>query len=114
VAIKIDVRETDGQAFVIELSGDIDMNGSPMVKDAITELIDNNHFNLVINIEKVRYVDATGLGVLIGGLKLARKHGGTVRIVCTNPQIRRSLDITGVIKILAVFDDERAALGFSA
>jgi anti-sigma B factor antagonist len=47
--------------------------------------------------------------VLIGGLKRVREHGGTVNLVCTNPQIKKIFDITGLVKIFGIFDDEAGA-----
>ena len=58
----------------------------------------------MINLEKVRYIDSTGLGVLIGGLKRVREHGGSVNLVCTNPQIKKIFDITGLVKIFGIFE----------
>ncbi len=107
--IKLNVREVKGEGYVVELNGEIDVYTSPKVKDAISELIDQGHYNLVINLEKVRYIDSTGLGVLIGGLKRVREHGGSVNLVCTNPQIKKIFDITGLVKIFGIFDDEDAA-----
>lgn len=107
--IKVNVRETPGQSYVVDLSGEIDVYTSPKVKDAIGDLIDKGNYNLVINLEKVRYIDSTGLGVLIGGLKRVREHGGSVNLVCTNPQIRKIFDITGLVKIFGIYDDEDAA-----
>ena len=107
--IRVQVREAEGEAYVVELSGEIDVHTSPKVKDAIGELIDEGHYNLVINLEKVRYIDSTGLGVLIGGLKRVREYGGTVHLVCTNPQIKKIFDITGLVKIFGIYDDEQSA-----
>ena len=107
--IKVDVREAKGDTYVVDLNGEIDVYTSPKVKDAIGELIDKGHYNLVINLESVRYIDSTGLGVLIGGLKRVREHGGTVNLVCTNPQIKKIFDITGLVKIFGIYDDEDAA-----
>ena len=58
----------------------------------------------------VRYIDSTGLGVLIGGLKRVREHGGSVNLVCTNPQIKKIFDITGLVKIFGIFENEDAAM----
>jgi anti-sigma B factor antagonist len=110
VDIKVNVRESEGDAYVVELTGEIDVYTSPKVKDAVTELIDREHYNLVINLEKVRYIDSTGLGVLIGGLKRVREHGGSDNLVCTNPQIKKIFDITGLVKIFGIFDDEQSAM----
>jgi anti-sigma B factor antagonist len=108
--IKVNVREAPGDCYVVDLSGEIDVYTSPKVKDAIGELIDRGVYYLVINLEKVRYIDSTGLGVLIGGLKRVREHGGSVNLVCTNPQIKKIFDITGLVKIFGIFESEDAAM----
>jgi anti-sigma B factor antagonist len=108
--IKVHVREAPGECYVVELTGEIDVYTSPKVKDAVGDLIDRGVYHLVINLENVRYIDSTGLGVLIGGLKRVREHGGTVNLVCSNPQIRKIFDITGLVKIFGIFDNEDAAL----
>ena len=74
--IKVNVREHDGQrpCSVVDLNGEIDVYTSPKVKEAIMSLIDAGNYALVINLENVRYIDSTGLGVLIGGLKRVREH----------------------------------------
>lgn len=108
--IKVNVRQAQGDTYVVDLNGEIDVYTSPKVKDAIGDLIDKGHYNLVINLEKVRYIDSTGLGVLIGGLKRVREHGGTVNLVCTNPQIKKIFDITGLVKIFGIYDDEESAM----
>src|ERR1700680_1696833 len=107
--IQVNVREAPGDSYVVDLNGEIDVYTSPKVKDAVTDLIDRGVYNLVINLENVRYIDSTGLGVLIGGLKRVREHGGTVSLVCTNPQIRKIFDITGLVKIFGIYDDEADA-----
>ena len=80
------------------------------MKDAISELIDQGHYLLVIDLERVRYIDSTGLGVLISGLKRVREQSGAVRLICTNPQIKKIFDITGLVKIFGIYDDEQSAL----
>lgn len=108
--IKVSVREATGECSVVDLGGEIDVYTSPKVKDAIGGLIDRGVYNLVINLENVRYIDSTGLGVLIGGLKRVREHGGSVNLVCTNPQIKKIFDITGLVKIFGIFEDEPSAM----
>ena len=107
--IKVAVREAQGDCSIVQLAGEIDVYTSPKVKDAIGDLIDRGVYNLVIDLENVRYIDSTGLGVLIGGLKRVREHGGSVNLVCTNPQIKKIFDITGLVKIFGIFESEDAA-----
>ena len=109
--IKVDVKQTNGSpaASVIDLNGEIDVYTSPKVKETLNDLIDKGNYSLVINLENVRYIDSTGLGVLIGSLKRVREHSGTVHLVCTNPQIKKIFDITGLAKIFGIYDTEQAA-----
>lgn len=108
--MKIAVRSLDDATSVIELNGEIDVYTSPKVKDAVGSLIDSGVYHIVIDLAHVRYIDSTGLGVLIGGLKRVREHGGSVNLVCDNPQIRKIFDITGLVKIFGIFDNEDAAV----
>jgi anti-sigma B factor antagonist len=108
--ITVSVRKANDQVHVVEIGGEIDVYTSPKVKDALGELIDGGSYYLVINLEKVRYIDSTGLGVLIGGLKRVREHGGSVNLVCVSPQIRKIFDITGLVKIFGIFPDEQSAV----
>ncbi len=108
--ITINVREERKGLSVVELAGEIDVYTSPKVKDAVGALIDKGVYNLVIDLERVKYIDSTGLGVLIGGLKRVREHGGAVSLVCTNPQIKKIFDITGLVKIFGMYDSIPAAV----
>ena len=127
--IKVNVRESEGDAYVVDLTGEIDVYTSPKVKDAITELIDQEHYNLVSVVFGLGLaflfqpqkswahphfgepaIFGWCMGVLIGGLKRVREHGGSVNLVCTNPQIKKIFDITGLVKIFGIFDDEQSAM----
>ena len=108
--IKIDTRSLEGKAQVVEIQGEIDVYTSPKVKEIITELIEKESFNLIINLEGVRYIDSTGLGVLIGALKKVREKEGCINLVCNNPQIKKIFNITGLVKIFGIFKNEEEAL----
>ena len=71
--IKVSTRDLDGKAQAVEIQGEIDVYTSPRVKETINELIENEHYQLLINLQKVRYIDSTGLGVLIGALKKSER-----------------------------------------
>jgi anti-sigma B factor antagonist len=108
--IKINTRELGDQTQVVEVIGEIDVYTSPKVKEIISELIDKGNYNLVVNLEGVRYIDSTGLGVLIGALKKVREKDGSISLVCTNPQIKKIFNITGLVKIFGIYKTEDEAL----
>ncbi len=108
--IKIEARPLADFTQAIEVHGEIDVYTSPKVKEIITELIDKGNYNLIINLEGVRYIDSTGLGVLIGALKKVREKDGCINLVCNNPQIKKIFNITGLVKIFGIFKTEEEAL----
>ena len=110
VDIKVNTRSLDGKAQAVEIQGEIDVYTSPRVKETINELIEKENYQLLINLEKVRYIDSTGLVVLIGALKKVREHSGRILLVCTNPQIKKIFNITGLVKIFEIFASEEEAL----
>lgn len=108
--IKINTRDLSPTVSLAEVQGEIDVYTSPKVKEALTDLIEKGKYNLIISLEEVRYIDSTGLGVLIGTLKKVREHNGTIGIICTNPQIKKIFNITGLVKIFGIYKNEEEAL----
>ena len=51
--------------------------------------------------EKVEFLDSTGLGVLVGGLKKVRAHDGSLDLVCTQERLLKIFRITGLAKVFA-------------
>lgn len=107
--INVDTRPINDSTQLIEIRGEIDVYTSPSVKNTINELIENGCFNLIISLENVRYIDSTGLGVLIGAIKRVREHDGRIVLVCNNVQIRKIFAITGLVKIFEIFETQEEA-----
>lgn len=105
----ISVR-TDGIVPIIDLSGEVDAYTSARFREAMVELIESGEANLVISMIKVEYIDSSGLGALVGGLKRSTERGGRIVIVCDNPQIRKVFEITGLEKVFPLYDSEADAV----
>jgi anti-sigma B factor antagonist len=101
VDLSLETRNEDGHT-IIEVGGEIDVYTAPRLRDKITELVGEGHYNLVIDMEKVDFLDSTGLGVLVGGLKRARSHDGTLRLVCDQEKILKVFRITGLTKVFPI------------
>lgn len=106
--IKIEIKDNN-DLKILAVHGDVDVYTSPKVKETINNLIEQEFYKIVVNLENVRYVDSTGLGVLIGALKRLREHNGNIVLVCTNPQIKKIFTITGLIKIFNIYITDEAA-----
>ncbi len=95
---------TDGDKTVVEVGGEIDVYTAPKLRERIVELVESGSYNLVIDMERVEFLDSTGLGVLVGGLKRVRAHDGSLRLVCTQDRILKIFRITGLTKVFPIHD----------
>ena len=89
---------------VVEVSGEIDVYTAPKLREALLSLVDSGTYRLVVDMSGVEFLDSTGLGVLVGGLKRVRAHDGWIDLVCTQSRILRIFRITGLNKVFSIFD----------
>jgi anti-sigma B factor antagonist len=102
---------TVGEASVLTLRGEIDVYTAPRLRQAIIDLVDGGATHIVVDMEKVDFLDSTGLGVLVGGLKRVKVKEGELAIVTTQDKILKIFDITGLNKVFAIHDSLEAAVG---
>jgi anti-sigma B factor antagonist len=107
--LKIQVRQMEGIP-IIDLTGEVDAYTCSRFRDAMNEAIDAGGATLIVSMEDVEYIDSSGLGTLVGGLKRSSERDGKIAIVCTNPQIRKVFEITGLEKVFPIFDLEADAV----
>ena len=106
--LSLETRHEDGHT-IIEVAGDRCLH-APRLRDKITELVSDGNYNLVIDMEKVDFLDSTGLGVLVGGLKKVRAHDGSMRLICNQERLLKIFRITGLAKVFAIHSSQADAL----
>lgn len=108
--IKVNTYDFGGETEAVDIDGEIDVSTSPRIKDILNTLIDTGHHNLVLNLERVRYIDSTGLVAFISALKRVREKQGKIVLICTNPHILKIFNITGLSNVFEIFSspDEAA------
>jgi anti-sigma B factor antagonist len=74
-----------GQWTVVEVGGEIDVATAPRLRERLISLVNDGQHQLVVSLEAVDFIDSTGLGVLISGLKRTRTHGGDLTWCARNP-----------------------------
>jgi len=82
--------DRDGATCRMQVSGEVDVYTSPMLKARIIDAIEDGCTDLVIDLEGVGFIDSSGLGVLVSGLRRVKEHSGSMRLVCTKDNILKS------------------------
>ena len=101
---------TEGDATVLSVGGEIDVYTAPKLRERLIDLVSAGNYQLVVDMEKVEFLDSTGLGVLVGGLKRVRAHDGSLRLVCTQERILKIFRITGLTKVFPIYESVSEAL----
>ncbi len=107
--LQIKIRKID-DIPVMDLSGEVDAYTCSRLREAMIEVIDDGGSDLVVNMKDVEYIDSSGLGTLVGGLKRVSERQGSIAVCGTNSQIKKVFDITGLVKVFPLFSDEQEAI----
>lgn len=107
--IEIDVfRRPDGVAVVVP-QGRLNMVAARQMKDLLATLLREGSARIVVDLEQTTFLDSSGLGALIGGLKGARQAGGDLRIARPTPEVLTVFQLTNMDKVLRPRDDVESA-----
>ncbi|WP_460786754.1 STAS domain-containing protein [Nocardioides maradonensis] len=99
-----------GSRTIVAVGGEIDVYTAPKLRDTITDLVAAGTYELVVDMTAVEFLDSTGLGVLVGGLKKVRANGGSLELICNNDRLLKIFKITGLAKVFVIHESPEAAL----
>ncbi len=112
--VDIDIRDGDGYK-ILRPSGDLDVYTVGSLRDALGQLIEGQAPRVVVDLDDVPFMDSSGLGALMGGVRRLRESGGDLAISCTREQHLKLFTITGFGEGVSIAPTvEEAAAGFRA
>lgn len=108
-SLDVSHRDCGDAVCVVAPVGEIDVATAPLLKSRLVELLDRGFTQFVLNLSGVRYLDSTGLGVLIG---CARRLNGDGQITLAHAPgpVLAILELTGLDASFEVFATEQDAL----
>jgi len=111
--MELDIKsERENDVCAVFLDGEIDVYTAPRLKEELVSVVESGCPNVIVDMEKVGFIDSSGLGVLVSALRRARERDGVVRIVCTRDNILKIFRITGLDKVFPIFSDMAEARRF--
>lgn len=101
-------EELGGGVVVLAVGGDIEAFSSPLLKEEVFAILDGGARRLIVDLTDAEFIDSTGLGVLVAGLK--RACGRELCVVCPRGEIRRLFGIVGLDRVFTMEWSRAAAL----
>lgn len=107
--MQLERSEVNG-ATVLVASGRLNMVSAPRFKAGVDDEVSAGNARLVIDLSGVEFIDSSGLGAIVGGLKAARQAGGDLRIAAAGEQVQAVLALTNLDRILRPYDSVEDAV----
>lgn len=108
--MRVTAERQDADIAILHLDGRLDLVSAATVKSEILKMVNDGHPRVVVDLQGVPFIDSSGLGALIGGLRAARTAGGDLRIANVGEQARMILQLTTLDRVLTPHADIEAAL----
>jgi anti-sigma B factor antagonist len=103
-------KRTKDDIVILDITGEIDLYNAPEIKDIINKLIEEQKYNVIINLEKVSYIDSSGIGALISSLSNLKKYQGGLKIINVYASVRKVFELTKLTSFFEIFDAEEDAV----
>lgn len=108
--LTVESRREEPNLAVLSLLGEVDVANVAQVREEALRLLAAGVKGLVVDLGGVEYMDSSGLGMLVGLQKRMREADGKLALASPRPRVERLLDITGLARIFAVYEDVEGAL----
>jgi anti-sigma B factor antagonist len=102
--------EADSQTAVIALSGELDLYSCPEFKEELLRVIGTGASLVVVDLTETTFIDSTALGVLIRGVERLKTQDGRLVVACSDPNIVKVFEVTGLDRIFTVHSSLDEAL----
>lgn len=96
--------------LICSIDGEIDINTSPQIKKAFDKLVKDKQKKVIINLEKVNYIDSSGLATLVEALKNFRSYDGKLKLTSLSGKVKSLFEITKLEKLFDIVDREEEAI----
>jgi anti-sigma B factor antagonist len=108
--MKIEAR-TIGDVRILDCSGKITLGeGTMAVRNTVRDILKRDGKKIILNLEDVNYIDSSGIGELVSTYTTVTNNGGELKLLNLTKKIQELLQITKLLTVFQVFNDEQEAL----
>lgn len=103
-------KRLEGDVAILSLQGRLDLTNASTLKEASKDVLESQAKKMILNLDKVDFINSSGLGALVSILKEVRNSHGALRLTNLAPYVKEIFDITQLSNIFEIFPDEKQAL----
>lgn len=103
-------HRTVGEVGILEIVGDIDLFNTSQIQSIVQNLAAEKIFRVIFNLERVSYIDSSGIGMFLTMLRHLKKAEGGLKLLKLSVSVRKVFEMARIISVFEVFDDEESAI----
>ena len=109
--IEFHTEVVDERSVVIRPQGRLNLLAAPRLREVVSATVAQGRPQIVVDLSATTFMDSSGLGALVAGLKSARQGGGNLRIACLGEQVEMVLTLTNLDRVLKPYASVEDAFG---
>lgn len=106
IAVNVEKRN---DAVIVSPDGDIDLHRSPALRDHIRRAVDGRPKRLIVDLQRVPYMDSSGLATLVEAMQLTRRQSTSLVICGLQPRVKSIFEIARLESVFTIAADVDAA-----
>jgi len=100
-----------GKVTVLDLAGKITIGeGDLVLREEVNKLLESDRKNLLLNLDKVTYMDSAGIGELVACYKRATEAGARLKLLNPSGRVSDLLSLTKLQQVFEIYKDEKEGL----
>ncbi|RKD34708.1 anti-sigma F factor antagonist [Thermohalobacter berrensis] len=97
--------KTIDKTLIVKFNGELDHHTAENIRKEIDKFYSGNMLkNIILDLEKLNFMDSSGIGLILGRYKNVSQNGGKLCLVNVSPRVEKILKMSGVLKIVKIFD----------
>ncbi|MCW7464956.1 STAS domain-containing protein [Leptospira levettii] len=105
------IHETSSnQVVIITIEGEVDLYNAKELKDILDDKMRKHQYEIVVNLEKVPFMDSSGIGTLVTAMYKLKKYHGNLKVCSVHGSVAKVFKMTGMESHLEVFETEEMAV----
>lgn len=106
--LEVNTQNTAG-SIVMSPVGDVDLSCSRELQTHIKKALEGKPKSLVVNLEKVPYMDSSGVATLVEAMQIARKQSTKLILCGLQDKVRSIFEIARLDRVFTIAADVQAA-----
>jgi len=104
------ILHSKNRTLLVKLEGELDLVSSHEFRETVDQVMNEMmNRNLIVDLNRVTFIDSSGLGVILGRFRKIKAWGGEMVLCCTTPNVRRILELSGITTFIPIIGTEAEA-----